>query len=213
MEVKIKSRVCMPFNDTIYETDSKMDYLTVRCDRFYKDVDLSVLYPYLKIRYGDGSCNVCNMIISETTEQEIVLKMPIDRNITCMSGEIECQPMLKTDDGTQVFNCSVFVLSIKPSVRAYEYIEKNTPPTVAENFISKTVFNEKLELLINSIEVVRQSVKNIQNELENNETNYVATAYALESDTSKNYTKGGSIDKKFKELIKRIAIIENRQGD
>lgn len=132
MEIYIKSKVCMPTGEPIYETDSKMDYLVIKCDRYYKSVDLSVLSPFLKIRYGDGSCNVCNMAYEKIEEKELTCKMVIDRNLTCMAGEVECQPMFKLEDGTQVFNCSVFTLNIKPSVRAYEYFEKNTLPSTIE---------------------------------------------------------------------------------
>lgn len=136
MIVNVKSRVSMPQEDAVYESDSKMDKITVFCDRYYNGIDLSTFNAYLKIAYADGRKNVCNMSL-EAQENVIKMEMPIDRNITLVAGELQCQPMLKTDDGTTVFNASVFTLSIHESIQAYEYFDMNTLPSTTQELEKK----------------------------------------------------------------------------
>ncbi len=136
MIVNIKSRVCMPKEETVYEQDSKMDKITVFCDRYFNGIDLSVFDAYLKIAYADGRKNVCNMSIKAENDQ-IEMSMPIDRNVTQVAGELQCQPMLKSEDETLVFNASIFTLTVKPSIRAYEYFDMNTLPSTTQELEKK----------------------------------------------------------------------------
>lgn len=146
MIVNVKSRVSMPKEETVYEQDSKMDEITVFCDRYYNGIDLSTFNAYLKIGYADGRKNVCNMSIKAENDL-IEMSMPIDKNITQVSGELECQPMLKSEDGTMVLNASVFNLTVKPSIRAYEYFDMNTLASTTQELEKKlTDAVEKLTL-------------------------------------------------------------------
>ena len=140
MEIVIKSKVSMPSEGIIFQGDNNMDSILVQIDRFYGDYDLVNFNAYLKIKYTDDSCN--QILLKKIIERsdKLIYEARIDTNFTRYPGEIFCQPCFSNDDGSLVFNASVFTMEIEGSINAYETIEQELLPGTLQTLEAELKF-------------------------------------------------------------------------